>query len=82
MAGPTPGRMETGRGARKPCASAAPITEKPRGLSRVRGDLGQEFVGERPTETVIPTSRSISAWTRARVRAAGAAMQALGAGKV
>ncbi len=71
MAGPTPGRIDTGFVARKALASAAPITEKPRGLSRSDAILARNLLGARPIDTVMPTSRSISPWTRARTKAAG-----------
>jgi hypothetical protein len=53
------------------CASAAPITEKPRGLSRSEAILARNLLAARPTETVMPTSRSISACSRASTRAGG-----------
>jgi hypothetical protein len=69
IAGPTPGNSRTDFVARKPCASAAPITEKPRGLSRSEAILARTLLGARPMETVMPTSASISAWTLASARA-------------
>ena len=68
-AGPTPGRIVTGLSARKACASSAPITEKPRGLSRSEAILAKTLLGARPTEIVSPVSCSIRACTFARVRA-------------
>ena len=72
MAGPTPGSRPTGRGARKLCASAAPITEKPRGLSRSEAILARNLLGARPMETVSPVCASMRAWALARVTAGGA----------
>ncbi|MNI69695.1 hypothetical protein D3C73_1254580 [compost metagenome] len=57
--GPTPGRMETGRGASSALASAAPMTEKPRGLSISEAILARKRLGARPMETVRPVSSSI-----------------------
>ena len=41
-------------------ASAGPITAKPRGLSRSEAILARNLLPDRPTETVMPISRSIS----------------------
>ncbi len=68
--GPTPGRIDTDRGARKAWASAPPITEKPPGLSRSEAILARNLLAARPTETVMPISRSISPWARASCSAA------------
>ncbi len=72
MAGPTPGRMPTGLGARKACASAPPITEKPRGLSRSEAILARNLLADSPMDTVRPVSVSIRACSLASVTAGGA----------
>jgi hypothetical protein len=53
--------------ARKALASAAPITEKPRGLSSSEAILARNLLGARPIETVRPISASISACSRASI---------------
>ena len=72
IAGPTPGSKVTGSGASKAAASAAPITAKPRGLSRSAAILASRRFGASPTETVTPTSRSTSSAKRASTAAGGA----------
>ena len=71
MAGPTPGRIPTGFGARKACASD-PITENPRGLSRSEATLARNLFAASPIETVTPVSASMRACNFARVTAGGA----------
>ena len=68
--GPTPGRMRTGSGASTARASAAPITAKPRGLSRPAASLASRRLGASPIETVSPVSSS-SARAKRASRTAG-----------
>ena len=71
-AGPMPGSSRTGSGASKAAASLAPITAKPRGLSRPAAILASSRFGARPIETVTPTSASTSRAKRASTTAGGA----------
>ena len=72
MAGPTPGSTETGCGASQAAASPAPITAKPRGLSRSAASLAISRFAASPIETVTPTSRSTASAKRASTTAGGA----------
>ena len=69
MAGPMPGMMVTGLSCRKVALSCAPITAKPRGLSRSEAILARNLLGASPTDTVRPISRSMSRAKRASVSA-------------
>ena len=73
--------IDTGLRPRNAAASAAPITEKPRGLSRSEAILARNLLGARPTDTVMPTSRSTSPAKRASTRAGAMPCSALGAGR-
>ena len=72
VARPTPQMIETGWRARKASVSARPIRLRPRGLSRSEAILARNLLCERPTEAVMPSSRSMRAWRRARRIAGGA----------
>ena len=82
MALPTPQMKVTGFGARKAAASAAPSTEKPRGLSRSEAILARNLLCDRPIDTVMPISASTRLANRASVFAGDEAVQARGAGKI
>ena len=59
--GPTPKIFETGSGSSTSRCSSGRITRKPSGLSRSRGELGEELrAGATPTEATRPSSRRMS----------------------
>jgi hypothetical protein len=61
--------MPTGRSARNAAASARPMMEKPRGLSRSEAIFARNLLGARPIDTVIPKLSSTRLEKRANVRA-------------
>ena len=66
---PAPRIMLMGLSRRKDFASPMPITAKPRGLSSSLASLARNLLPDNPTETVIPTSRSMRLASPAMVRA-------------
>ena len=70
---PTPWILRTDSGARKLLASAAPMTEKPRGLCNSDASLARNLLHDKPMDTVMPTSRSTRAAISANASAAGGA---------
>ena len=70
---PTPWILRTDSGARKPFASARPMTEKPRGFSSSEASLARNLLQERPIDTVMPISLSIRLEMVASASAAGGA---------
>jgi hypothetical protein len=71
-AGPMPGSRRTGSGANHAAASAAPITAKPRGLSRPAAIFASSRFGASPTDTVSPRAASTARAKRASTIAGGA----------
>ena len=57
-AGPTPQIFLTGMGAKNTRASAAPMTEKPLGLSKSEANLARNLFGPKPIDAVILSSFS------------------------
>ena len=70
--GPMPGSRRTGSGASSDAASLAPITAKPRGLSRPAAIFASSRLAARPIDTVTPTVASTSRAKRASTMAGGA----------
>ncbi len=81
-AGPTPGSSRTGSVASSVAASAAPITAKPRGLSRPAAIFAISRLAASPMDTVTPTVASTSRANRASTTAGGAPCSACGAGQI
>ncbi len=69
-AGPIPGSRRTGSPATTAAASL-PSTQKPRGLSRPAAILAASRLRARPTETVMPRSRSTARANPVRTAAGG-----------
>ena len=65
VAGPTPKMNPTGLSASIARASSWSSAAKPRGLSRSEAILARNLLQDRPTETVMPMSRSTSRAKRA-----------------
>ena len=71
IAGPTPGKIPTGSGARTPGASA-PKTKNPRGLPRSAASFASSRLPASPIEIVTPTSASTRRDNRFNIIAGGA----------
>ena len=67
-----PRSCRTGLSRRKSTVSAAPITEKPCGLSRSEAILARNLLCESPMEPVMPSSSRIRRTSRASITAGGA----------
>ena len=70
--------LRTDNPARNPRASLRPMTEKPAGFCSSDASLARNLLGARPTETVIPTSRSTRWAISARAWAAFSARSRTG----